>query len=562
MHVAVITGQAMHCRDCSDNVWGKGERPDMTFDTLIRNGLLVDGTGAKAYQGNVGIRNGKIARVGRLADATAAEVIHADGQVVAPGFIDIHTHSDLTLLAEPLGMSKVMQGVTTEVTGNCGYSPFPVSPARTEALRQTLSSIFGDAVPWTWQDLDGYREAVAEIGVSLNIAPLVGHSAVRGLVVGFADRAASADEIRAMQYQVERAMEQGAVGFSTGLTLPPSAYGNTAEILSLTRAMARWPGRIYTSHIRGWAGYHVKGVQEAIDIGMATGAPVQVAHMAVNDPRHWGEAETVMGVCEDAVAAGHDITFDVYPYAASSSGFSQCIPTWAQSGGPAALRERLRDPQARRTIRDDMLHEGLFRGWPWLWDRLLVSTTHTEAAKPYEGMTMAEVAHALDMEPVDAALALMDLDDARLGVIFFYRTEEDMKAFLRHPLGMMGSDGYALTPGTRLHTGKPHPRSYGAHARVLGRYVRQEPVLSLEEAVFKMSGQVADRLGLTDRGRLQAGGKADIAVFDPDTVLDRATFEEPHQFAVGISHVLVNGIPVVRQGQHTGQRPGKVLAPT
>ncbi len=532
----------------------------MIFDTLIRNGLLVDGTGAKAFKADVGIKDGKIGGVGTLAEATAPTEIDADGQVIAPGFIDIHTHSDLTLLAEPLGMSKVMQGVTTEVTGNCGFSPFPVSTERTEELRGTLGSIFGDSVPWTWQDLGGYREAVSEIGTSLNIAPLVGHSAIRGMVVGFEDKPATADEIKAMQYQIELSMEQGAVGFSTGLTLPPSAYGDTSEVISLTKAMARWPGRIYTSHIRCWSGYHIKGVQEAIDIGIATGVPVQVAHMAVNDPRHWGEADSVIKVCEDAVLAGHDVTFDVYPYAASSSGFSQCIPTWAQSGGPKALLERIRDPLSRKKIREDMLREGLFRGWPWLWDRLLISTTHTEAAKPYEGMTIEDVAHALNMDPVDASLALMDLDEARLGVIFFYRTEEDMKAFLRHPLGMMGSDGYALTPGTRLNSGKPHPRSYGAHARVLGRYVRQEPILSLEEAVYKMSGQVAARLGLTDRGFLQEGCKADISIFDLDTVSDQATFEDPHQFATGISHVWVNGIPVVRQGQHTGERPGEVLS--
>lgn len=447
------------------------------------------------------------------------------------------------------------------MTGNCGYSPFPVAPDRTDTLRAGLSSIFGDAVPWTWQDLDGYRSAVAEIGVSINIAPLVGHSAVRGMVVGFEDRPAAPDEIRAMQYQVDQAMEQGAVGFSTGLTLPPSAYGDTDEIIALTAAMARWAGRIYTSHIRCWAGWHIRGVQEAIDIGTATGAPVQVAHMAVNDPRHWGEADTVIRVCEDAVVAGHDVTFDVYPYAASSSGFSQCIPTWAQSGGLPALLARIRTPDTRRQIREDMLKEGLFRGWPWLWDRLLISTTHTEAAKPYEGMTIQDAAEALDMEPVDAALTLMDLDGARLGVIFFYRTEEDMRAFLTHPLGMMGSDGYALTPGTRLQTGKPHPRSYGAHARVLGRYVRQDPILSWEEAVYKMSGQVADRIGLSDRGRLREGYRADIAVFDPGTVSDQATFEHPHRFAVGISHVFVNGVPVVAQGAHTGQRPGQVLAP-
>ena len=532
----------------------------MTFDTLIRNGLIVDGSGGKPFPGDVGIKDSKIADVGDLASAVATQTVDASGQVVSPGFIDIHTHSDLTLLAEPAGLSKVMQGVTTEVTGNCGFSPFPVLPARKENLRQTLSSVFGDSVPWTWQDLGGYREAVAEIGISINIAPLVGHSAIRGHAVGFEDRPATADEIKAMQYQVELAMEQGAVGFSTGLTLPPSAYGDTSEIIALTAAMARWPGRIYTSHIRCWSGYHIKGVQEAVDIGLATGAPVQVAHMAVNDPRHWGEADTVIKVCEDAVAEGHDVTFDVYPYAASSSGFSQCIPVWAQSGGPSALLARIRDSHDRKLIRADMLREGLFQGWPWLWDRLRVSTTHTEATRPYEGMTIEAVADELNLEPVDAALTLMDLDDARLGVIFFYRTEEDMKAFLRHPLGMMGSDGYALTPGVNLNPGKPHPRSHGAHSRVLSRYVRQQQVLTLEEAVYKMSGQVANRLGFADRGQLQAGSIADITVFDPDTVSDQATFEDPLRLSNGVSHVWVSGVPVVREGKHTGKRPGTVLA--
>jgi len=532
----------------------------MMFDTLICNGTLVDGTGAGARQADLGIRNEVIADIGDLGDATADRIVDATGQVVAPGFIDIHTHSDLTLLAEPHGLSKILQGVTTEVTGNCGYSPFPISPARTETLRETLSSVFGDAVPWTWQDLEGYRQAATEIGLAINIAPLVGHSAVRGMVVGFEDRPATADEIRAMNYQVDQAMAQGAFGFSTGLTLPPSAYGDTAEIIALTEAMARWPGRIYTSHIRCWSGYHITGVQEAVDIGLATGVPVQVAHMAVNDPRHWGEADTVIEVCEDAVKSGHDVTFDVYPYDASSSGFSQCMPTWAQSGGPAALLSRIRTPATRRQIRDDMLEEGLFRGWPWLWDRLLVSTTHTEAAKPYEGLTIQEAAHEMNLEPVDAALTLMELDDARLTIIFFYRTEEDMCAFLTHPLGMMGSDGLALTPGTRVGAGRPHPRSYGAHARVLGRYVREQSILTLEEAVYKMSGQVADRLLLRDRGRLQPGYKADIAVFDPETVADRATFEDPHQFAAGVSHVFVNGALAVNNGAYVGSRTGQVLA--
>ena len=530
------------------------------FDLLITNGLVVDGSGRPAIKVDVGLEGEKITAVGDLQQAEAAQTLDAAGRVVSPGFIDIHTHSDLSLLVEPFGMSKVRQGVTTEVSGNCGYSPFPISPQRTDLLRACLSGLYAEEVDWSWTDLNGYRETVAKQGLGMNIAPLVGHSAIRGTVVGFEDRPAGPDEIKAMQKITAEAFEQGAYGLSTGLTLPPSAYGDTPEIVALAQTMAAYPGRFYTSHIRAWSGYHIKGIEEAINIGRQAGAPVQVSHMAVNDPRLWGRADEKIAVCERAVAEGLDVTFDVYPYAASSSGFSQCLPTWAQSGGRDALLARLRDPQTRRQIRADMLKEGLFRGWPWLWDRLQVSTAHTLQTKPYEGMTFQQAAEVMSVEPVDAALTLMEQDGARLGIIFFYRTEEDMRAFLRHPLGMMGSDGLAIQATGALGQGKPHPRSYGAHARVLGRYVRDEAMLTLEEAVYKMSGQVADRLSMTDRGRVAVGQIADIAVFNPNTVIDRADFENPHQYPVGVDYVLVNGHLVVDQGQHTGALPGRVLA--
>jgi len=531
------------------------------FDLLIVNGRVVDGSGQPGYQATVGLKGDKITALGDLSGAEAGRVIDAAGMVVSPGFIDIHTHSDLTLLAEPYGMSKVRQGVTTEVSGNCGYSPFPISPERTDLLRAALSNIFGETVDWTWTDLKGYREVVARQGVGMNIAPLVGHSAIRGTAVGFEDRRATPDEIKAMQRLTAEAMDQGVFGLSTGLTLPPSAYGDTAEIVALAETMAAYPGRFYTSHIRAWAGYHIKGVEEAIEIGRQAHVPVQVSHMAVNDPPYWGQADTVIAVCEQAVADGFDVTFDVYPYAASSSGFSQCIPTWAQSGGRAALLARLRDPQIRREIREDMIKAGLFRGWPWLWDRLQICTAHTPETKPYEGLTFQQAAEVMNLEPVDAALTLMEMDGARLRIIFFYRTEEDMRAFLRHSLGMMGSDGLAIAPGEKLGQGRPHPRSYGAHSRVLGRYVRDEPVLTLEEAVYKMSGQVADRLGLADRGRVAIGQAADLAIFDPTRVIDRADFEDPHQYPLGIHYVLVNGQVVIDEGEHTGRLAGRVLEP-
>ncbi|MDW3213557.1 MAG: D-aminoacylase [Ilumatobacteraceae bacterium] len=531
------------------------------FDVLITNGLVVDGTGQPAFAADVAINGERIVAVGDLAQAEAGRTIDATGMVVSPGFIDIHTHSDLTLLVEPFGMSKIRQGVTTEVSGNCGYSPYPVAPDHADELRELLSSgLHGESVDWVWSDLAGYRDFAAERGLGMNVAPLVGHGAVRGAVVGFEDRRATADDVAGMQRLVSESMEQGAFGLSTGLTLTPSAYGDTEEIVALAEAMSHFPGRFYTSHTRLWAGWHIKGVAEAIDIGRRANVPVQVSHMAVNDPPYWGQADTVIAVCEDAVTDGFDVTFDVYPYAASSSGFAQCIPTWAQSGGTQALLQRLRNPNERARIRADMLEEGLFRGWPWLWDRLQVSAAHTREVSEFEGMSFEQAGEKMGLEPIDAALTLMERDEAKLRIIFYYRTEEDMKSFLRHPMGMMGSDGLAIQASGPLGAGRPHPRSYGAHSRVLGLYVRDTAVLTMEEAVHKMSGQVATRLGMSDRGVIAAGNIADIAIFDPDTVADRASFEDPHQYAVGVPYVLVNGEVVVAEGEHTGALPGRVLA--
>jgi len=529
------------------------------IDLLITNGLVVDGSGKPAYRADVAVSGERILEIGDLAHAKAVRTIDGTGMVVAPGFIDIHTHSDLSLLVEPWGMSKVIQGVTTEVSGNCGYSPFPVHSDGVGALRAMMSGLYGEELDWVWSDLDGYRQFAAQKGLGVNIAPLVGHSALRGAVVGFEDRKATRDEVLAMQRLVHEAMEQGAFGLSTGLTLPPSAYGDTDEVVALAEAMACHRGRFYTSHIRAWAGYHVKGVAEAIEIGWRAKVPVQVSHMAVNDPAYWGRADSVIAVCEDAVTDGLDVTFDVYPYAASSSGFSQCIPTWAQSGGTEALLKRLRDPDTRSLIRSDMLEQGLFRGWPWLWDRLQISSAHTPEVQPYEGLTFEEAAGQMNLDPIDAALTLMERDGAKLGIVFYYRTEEDMKSFLSHPLGMMGSDGLAIQASGPLGVGRPHPRSYGAHSRVLGLYVRDTAVLRLEEAVYKMSGQVAARLGMSDRGLIAVGKFADIVVFDPATVADRADFENPHRYAVGVRYVMVSGELVIDDGEHSGALPGSVL---
>ncbi|MFA6112328.1 MAG: amidohydrolase family protein, partial [Candidatus Latescibacterota bacterium] len=355
-------------------------------------------------------------------------------------------------------------------------------------------------------------------------------------------------------------LDEGAFGLSTGLTLPPSAYGDTEEVVGLCRTLASRQGRLYCSHTRGETAAGPTGMREAFEIGRRAGVPVQLAHMAVNDPRRWGTAGAVMEELDAAARAGLDVTCDVYPYAASSSGFSQCLPGWAQSGGRRETVDRLRDPGTRARIRAEMEANGLLAGWPWHWDRLLICRVLNPEWRHAEGMTFAQLAETRGVAPIDAALDLMAADEGRVQIIFFYRTEEDMQVFLRHPRAMVGSDGSALTADGPTGVGRPHPRNYGAAARVLGRYVRELHVLTLEDAVHRLSGKVASRLGLRDRGWIRAGLAADLAVIDPATITDRATFTDPHQYATGVPFVVVNGVVAVADGEPTGAHQGRVLA--
>ncbi len=531
------------------------------FDLLVTGGTVVDGTGAPAYRADVAVNGDRIAAIGALAHASAARTVDATGKVVAPGFIDMHTHSDLTLRADARGWSKLRQGVTTDVVGNCGMTPYPVAadPERERVLKESLFAI-ADDMPWGWHGLRGYRETLQAQGIAINVAPLVGHSAIRGAAMGFGEGHATADDLAAMRRLLSEALDDGAFGLSTGLTLPPSSYGDTDEVVALCAALAARPGRLYCSHVRGDTVDGPTGMREALEIGRRAGVPVHLAHMAVNDPRRWGTASEVMDEMDGAARAGVDVTCDVYPYAASSSGFSQCLPGWAQSGGRLDTVARLRDPSTRARIRDDMEGDGLLAGWPWHWDRLMVCRVVNPEWRHAEGMTFADLAATRGVAPIDAALDLMAADEGRVQIIFFYRTEEDMRTFLRHPRSMVGSDGSALTAGGPTGGGRPHPRNYGAAARVLGRYVRETPVLGLEDAIHRMSGKVADRLGVRDRGRIRAGFAADLAVIDPHAVVDHATFEAPHQYATGVPWVVVNGAVAVADGEPTGVHRGRVLA--
>ena len=535
----------------------------MAFDTLIKNGTIIDGTGRLRYDADVGIRGGKIATIGSLGDAEAGRIVDAEGLIVAPGFIDMHSHSDMSLFDDPGGESKVHQGVTTEVTGNCSYSPFPLGPASAANIGMGWKFEWGE-----WSDLNGWAERLEANGMSINIAAQLGQAALQIAVGANEDRPATRDEMREMQRLAAEAIEQGAFSLSTGLSLSPSGYMSTDELVELCRAIAHYDGVFYVTHARVGAGRHLLAIEEAIEIGQKGGVPVQFSHLAIGsqpDMGGWrkpeadpvGRGPEMMELFENARDGGLDITYDSYPYTAGQAGIDQTVPNWAQAGGVAGYMARLRDPDTRARIRDEV-RAGLGGVRP-LWDTWIIAEVSSDANKGLVGRSIAEIAAEREVEPAEAALQIEEEEGSEVSAVVHNRSERDVRFFLSHPLGMIGSDGLAISP-TGIHGSEQHhPRFYGTYPRILGRYVREQSIMSLETAVEKMSGMPAERLGLKDRGRVEEGLVADLAIFDPNTVIDRSTFEDPHQLAGGVPHVFVAGEPVVSDGAHTGTRPGRVL---
>ena len=530
----------------------------MAYDTLILNGTVIDGAGKPPHQADLGIAGGRITTVGDLAKADSVRVIDASGLVVAPGFIDMHSHSDVTLLDDPGGESMAFQGVTTEVTGNCSFSPFPSGQAGTEQLRAALGSTLRSQAEWDWTTLDGWAGSVHSRGTSLNLAPLVGHGAIRVAAGVTENRPPTDDELAEMKRLAAGSVEEGAFGLSTGLTLAPSMYAQTGEIVELARSIAPYEHAFYATHARVWAGWHVKALEEAAEIGRKGGVPVQFSHIAIGDSRVFGRGDEMVAVIDRARADGVDMTCDLYPYTAGASGLNQSLPQWVQEGGSDAMLARLRDPSQRKRAFDDMA-EGHFGGLPWAWDKMFITYVGSESNRSVVGLSLESISEDRGVDPREAVLALIDEEDNNVGVVGHNRIESDVRFFMQYAHSMFGSDGRAISPDGWWARDRPHPRFYGCYPRILGRYVRDDGVLPLETAIYKMTGLPADRLGLSDRGRIGEGLVADLAIFDPDTVIDNATFDAPHQLADGVSHVLVNGEPVILDGKHTGATPGRVL---
>jgi len=515
------------------------------MDVLIHNIDVLDGSGSPAFRADVGMERDRIAGIGDFSSTTAKMILDGTGLTAAPGFIDVHSHSDFTLPINPRAESKVRQGVTTEVTGNCGLSPAPLDPVSGESVMATHPHL-----SWEWNTFGDYLDYLRQQGLSVNVVPLVGHGMIRGTGMGLADRAPTENEMQAMKRLVAQAMEEGAWGLSTGLIYPPGVYATTDELVEQSRVVAK-RGGFYFTHIRGEAATLVKAVAEAIEIGERAELPVQIAHLKAQLPENWPLMSQALALIDNARARGLDVTADRYPYTASSTSLSARLPAWAHDGGSSALLERLQLPETRRRIKEDLSVR------PDQWDTVLIAFSPN--APELEGLTVAEIAEQRVAEPAETALDILLETEIKVSIIHSSMNEENLRRVLCHPAVMIGSDGSALLPKGPLGQGKAHPRSYGTFPRVLGKYVREEKVLSLAEAVHKMSGLPAERLGLSDRGRLVRGMKADLVLFNADTVRDRATFTRPYQYPTGIEYVFVNGQAVVTPEGHTGALPGRIL---
>ena len=527
------------------------------MDIILSGGVVVDGTGSPGFDGDVRVLGDSILWVGE-GPREGAEVVDVSGHVICPGFVDFHAHTDMTALVNPTVESKLAQGVTLEVNGNCGFSDAPLLNEEARERARRAFERLGTGL--SWSHFGEMLDVLERSGVAVNVCTLVGHANIRREVVGAEDRPATPDEMKQMSDLVSRAMDEGAIGLSSGLIYPPSSYGSTEELACLSRAVAR-RGGLYATHMRSESDGLLDSVREAISVGEQSGAPVQISHLKACGTSNHGKAVRALEMIHEARERGLDVTADQYPYTATCTGLDTLIPAWAHSGGPAAMRERLADASVRARIRDEIsqsLECGYWRDSGGL-ESIVISSVTEERNRWVEGLTAAEVAARTGGNPVDALLDLLVDEDFGVGMVHFCLSETDVEAVMRTPWTLFGSDATARACSGPMARGKPHPRAFGTFPRVLAHYVRERGILSLEEAIRKMTSLAMERLGIRDRGRIAPGMKADIVVFHPQNVRDTATFADPQRLPEGILHVLVNGRFALRDGKITGETPGQVL---
>lgn len=527
------------------------------YDLLFRQVMVVDGTGAPGFVADVALAGGRFAAVAPHLEGQAERVIRAQGLVLAPGFIDLHCHSDAYHLEEPAGEIKIRQGVTLEVVGNCGESLAPLVPERAQAA---VDHCLGGAGRFSrtidWLSYGQYAAKVEAARPVLNVAGLVGHGTVRVAVMGFANRPATSAELDTMAGLLDDALAAGAAGMSTGLYYAPGLFATTEEVIVLAKVAAR-RGRYYATHMRNEAEGLLDALEETLTIGRASGAPVHVSHLKAAGSRNWPKAELAVAKIEAARREGLDVTCDVYPYHFSSTTLQAVIPPWALEGGADALVQRLSTPATRTTI-IAQIKDGL-PGWENIyhnagWEKITISSVNSPTRRHLQGQSVARAAAAAGADPFDLAMDLLVSERGAVSIIAGSMNEDNVARFLTLPFAMIGSDGAP-------NRGWPHPRVYGTFPRIVRRFVRELKVLTLEEAVRKMTSASAARLGLSNRGRIQVGRPGDAVLFDPDTFSDTATFEDPRRHPVGLNAVVVDGRLVLDDGRITGERPGRFRPP-
>jgi N-acyl-D-aspartate/D-glutamate deacylase len=521
------------------------------YDVLIRGGHIVDGTGNPWFAGDVGIKGGRIVAVGRIPNATASRVVDARGRIVAPGFIDLHTHSDIALLAAGAAESKVRQGVTLDVLGE-STSVAPRDGLHDEAATDGGGTGPG-AVTQDWTTFTEYFKRAERQGISMNVISHVSAEQVRRVVMGYEARPATAAELDRMKKLVARSMEEGAWGLVT--RFESGGPDHPEEIVELAKVVAAYGGN-YTSHIGSEGFEQEKEIRFAIRVADEAKLPVHVFHLKIRARENWGTVGTYLKMIEDARSRGVDITANQYPYTAMNHGWSAFFPIWAREGGPAKFAERLKDPAVRERIKQDKDFVTWAKEHGW-WEGIVMGRAGSERNRKYEGMRLSEIARMRgDSDPAETCLTLMAEDAGRISGVFHTMSEEDVRLVMKQPWVSVASDGSAIN---LTAPGVPHPRNYSTNVRVLGHYVRDEHVLSLEDAIRKMSSLPAQILGLQDRGQLREGFAADVTVFDPATVGETNSFEKPKSYAKGVDYVLVNGTLVIDKGEHTGAKPGKAI---
>lgn len=514
------------------------------FDIVLRGGTIIDGTGGPVYSADIAVRGNKITEIGPLpADVQTKTVVDAAGLVVTPGFIDIHTHADIALLARPQHLPKIMQGVTTEVFTNCGLGFAPINENALKIQRQYIAGLFGDdgGIEWTWRTVADFLERFETGGIGANIAYLIPHGAVRVSVMGMEERAATSQELVLMQAMVAQGMEEGAWGLSTGVWYAPMRAADRQELVTLCRTAG-----FFATHQRDYGDSIFAATEESVAIARESGAILQISHLQMNGPANANRAGTLLALLDDVRREGIDVTCDTYPYTAGSTFIQSLLPSWAVDGGPEAILRRLRESETRtrilRFLDDAHLDSARYN---------LVGAT-SSANSAYEGQTFASIAESRQISPAELVCCLLEEEDLRACYVHHAAHEGNVRDILQWPGQMVGSDGLHLP-------GKTHPRLYGTFSRVLGHYAREEKVLTLESAIHKMTGMPAARLGLQGRGTLAVGHAADIAVFDPQTISDAATFDDPLRYPTGIPYVFVNGVAVKWNDAPTGALAGQVL---